>query len=191
MKEKIKTIALIGAFALFLLLAWIKPNPSGEKGMESIKCRERAEQRAISQQEEYRASIESYETQFLRENIEEVETTMQQRYYPTAEEFGLMSRVVMSEAGGESFDCQLAVAETILNRMWAEEFPDTISEVIHQDNQYSTHWNGEPTDSVMEAVHTACEIQNYPGDMYYFRDDYYHKFGSPYIRIDDMYFSRK
>lgn len=108
----------------------------------------------------------------------------------TPTEFDLMARVVMSESGGEDFEVQLAVAETILNRVASDKFPNSISEVIKQDSQYSIKDNGEPTTSVMEAVQTALEEQTYPGDMYFFRENYYHVFSNDYKKLGKLYFSR-
>ena len=117
------------------------------------------------------------------------------RIYITDEEIALMERVVMSEAGGESAECQEAVATVILNR-WQnpENFPDTITEVIMAEGQFSTLDNGEPTVSVRVAVHNAIvyyntAVQELPSQIYYFRAGHYHNFGTPYCTIDHLYFS--
>lgn len=117
------------------------------------------------------------------------------RIYITDEEIALMERCVMSEAGGCSCECQEAVATVILNR-WQnpEKYPDSISEVILQEGQFSTHDNGKPTLSVRLAVHNAIVYYNtalmdLPYQIYYFRQDHYHNFGVPYESIDNLYFS--
>lgn len=110
------------------------------------------------------------------------------------EEIKLMEKVVMAEAGGESYSCQEAVAQVILNRWLCEDdFPDTITEVLQEKGQFC-----EPatysTVSVNIAVHNAIIYYNtfamtYPKTMYYFRADYYHDFGISYVHIDNTYFS--
>lgn len=108
-------------------------------------------------------------------------------------DFELMCRIVMNEAGGESYRCQVAVAETILNRVASGEFPNNISDVIYQPYQYSHHNNGEITDSVREAVWQAMQYRIFDSDMVYFRMDYYHEFGDAedYMCVDNTYFSLK
>ena len=110
------------------------------------------------------------------------------------EEFNAMCQVVMSEAGGESYNTQEAVAQTILNRWLCEDkFPDTIMGVIQDPGAYTT--TKEPhTVSVRLAVRNAIEyyntdFMNFPKSMYYFRDTYYHNFGIPYMQIGNLYLS--
>lgn len=108
----------------------------------------------------------------------------------TLEEFELMCRIVMNESGGEPFQTQVAVAETIVNRVNSDKFPNTVMEVLYQPYQYSHADNGEITDSVREAVTSALEQHIYDTDMMYFREDYYHEFAEDYFYINNMYFSR-
>lgn len=109
-------------------------------------------------------------------------------------EIALMERVVMSEAGSESIECQEAIATTILNRWQSPRFQNSIREVVTAEGQYSMADNGEPTVSVRVAVHNAIIYQNteemcLPANCYYFRAGHYHNFGIPYMSIDHTYFS--
>lgn len=112
----------------------------------------------------------------------------------SAEEIKLMERVVMAEAGGESYSCQEAVAQVILNRWLCEDkFPDTIMEVLQEEGQFCDPATYS-TVSVNVAVHNAIIYYNtfameHPKTMYYFRADCYHDFGIPHIQIDNTYFS--
>lgn len=63
------------------------------------------------------------------------------RYAPiTEEERELIARIVYLEARGEPAEGQQAVAEVILNRVAAEDFPDSVADVIFQENpqQFTT-----------------------------------------------------
>lgn len=117
------------------------------------------------------------------------------RAFITPEEVALLERVVMSEAGNQSVECQEAVATVILNRWQCpDKFGDTISEVVYAPKQFSTANNGEPTVSVQVAVRNAITYYNtytmcIPKQVYYFRSGHYHSFGLPYESIDDLYFS--
>lgn len=172
---------------MMILLAVISSIPVAETQIDMrAQIEEDAERHSLSELNKEPVSREL--VRFENETTEDVKT---QRFYPTLEEFELMARVVMSEAGGEDFECQLAVAQTIINRIESDKFPNSVSEVIYQPNQYSVANNGEPTDSVMEAVQTACEDLYDPADMYYFRDGYYHEFARDYAKYGNMYFSRE
>lgn len=107
------------------------------------------------------------------------------------DDYDNLCRVVMNEAGGESFKCQVAVAETIINRVNSEHFPNTIDMVLNQPYQYSHYENGEVTDSVKEAVQQALEKSTFDNNMVFFREDYFFCFeeAEDYFDVDNMYFS--
>ena len=52
-----------------------------------------------------------------------------------AEESYLLAKLAMAEAEGESTEGKAMVIMVVLNRVWAEGFPDTIEEVILQHNE--------------------------------------------------------
>lgn len=110
------------------------------------------------------------------------------------ENFELICRTVQCEAGNQDIDTQIMAALTILNRIKSDKFPDTVSEVVYQDEQYKvTQWtNFESyywTESVEQAVTYALETNEHPADMFYFRTSRYHNFGQPYIQSGNLYFS--
>ena len=110
----------------------------------------------------------------------------------TPEEYMLLLRVCMSECGGkygEPLDGKIAVVETILNR--CEIYGKSIEEVVYEPYQYSTAYNGEPDETVEQAVDIALRESIYPDDMIYFRTSNYHTFGKPYQKIGNHYFSLK
>ena len=110
----------------------------------------------------------------------------------TQEEYRLLLRVCMSECGGECgepLDGKIAVVETILNR--SEIYGKSIEEVVYEPYQYSTSDNGEPDETVEQAVDIALRENIYPDDMIYFRTGNYHSFGTPYQKIGNHYFSLK
>lgn len=73
--------------------------------------------------------------------VEERPVELESRYAPiTEEERELIARIVYLEARGEPAEGQQAVAEVILNRVAAENFPDSVADVIFQENpqQFTT-----------------------------------------------------
>lgn len=91
----------------------------------------------------------------------EKKTTVENRYPDielTYEEKELLARMVWVEARGESDDGQQAVAEVVLNRLVADNYPDTLKGVIYSDGQFrSTKFldEAEPYQAQYEAVERA------------------------------------
>lgn len=89
----------------------------------------------------------------------------------TAEERELLARVVYAESNTEALEGQIAVAQVVLNRVRSESFPDTVSEVIYQERQFSTApilGRVTPTENNYEAVDLAFELEVVPYDVLYF-----------------------
>ena len=90
----------------------------------------------------------------------------------TQEEIDLIARIVMNEAGYSSIDEKQLVAETILNRVDSDLFPDTVKDVIYQPGQFYTLYVREPDDNCYIAVRNAITYRAFPRDMLYFRNDH-------------------
>ena len=70
-----------------------------------------------------------------------------------------MAVAIYFEARGEPIDGQMLVAETIINRVEDERWPDTVCEVVKQPHQFSFYSDGrsdKPRD--MEAYEVAREV---------------------------------
>lgn len=77
----------------------------------------------------------------------------------TQEEIDLVAKITWLEAGNQSMAGKRAVVEVIFNRVMANSFPNTIYDVIYQNNgtvwQFATAPNVEnskPTDEEYEAI---------------------------------------
>lgn len=80
----------------------------------------------------------------------------------SADESYLLAKIAMAEAEGCSIQTKTLIIMTVLNRVWSNEFPDTIEEVIFQKNQFSPIDNGrwdkvEPNDDCWKAVQMVIE----------------------------------
>lgn len=77
----------------------------------------------------------------------------------TNDELYLLSKLVSSEARGESYEGQVAVAAVVINRVLDDRFPNNIKDVIYQKNAFSVVNNGQiyknPTDSAYKAAREA------------------------------------
>lgn len=76
-----------------------------------------------------------------------------------AKELDLLARLVRAEAGGESYNAQVAVAAVVINRVKSSKFPNTITSVINSNNQFTPVQNGQinkpATDTNKKAVEEA------------------------------------
>lgn len=55
----------------------------------------------------------------------------------------LLARLINGEARGEPYKGQVAVGAVVMNRVKSSDFPDTISGVIYQKNQFSCVTDGQ------------------------------------------------
>lgn len=124
------------------------------------------------------------------ENIYEACAGTQEKELYSQEDIDLMARVVMSEASTQSDDCKQAIASVILNRVRSDKYPNTVSEVVYSQNQFSVANNGQPTEDCYGAVYAAIAYpEGFPSDMYWFRNSFYHSFAYEYCKIGNTYFS--
>ena len=115
---------------------------------------------------------------------EEESSEIEVEYYPeftyskdwSAKESYLLARIAMAEAEGCNTQTKTLIIMCVLNRVWSDEFPDTIEEVIFQENQFSPIDNGrwdrvEPNEDCYEAVKVVMEAKyDYSGGATYFEN---------------------
>lgn len=115
---------------------------------------------------------------------EEESSEVEVDYYPeftyskdwSAKESYLLARIAMAEAEGCNTQTKTLIIMCVLNRVWSDEFPDTIEEVIFQENQLSPIDNGrwdrvEPNEDCYEAVKVVMEAKyDYSGGATYFEN---------------------
>jgi len=80
----------------------------------------------------------------------------------TDQEFELLARVIAAEARGEPYNGQVAVGAVIINRVLSSSFPNTISGVIHQRNQFEpvttgAIWSITPSTVQYQAAREALK----------------------------------
>ena len=60
----------------------------------------------------------------------------------SADDSYILAKIAMAEAEGEDTEGKALVILVVLNRVWDDSFPDTIEEVVMQENQFSPVANG-------------------------------------------------
>lgn len=78
-----------------------------------------------------------------------------------------LATAIFLEARGEPYDGKLAVGQVIVNRTENEKFPDTVCEVVYQEDQFAPTPGVNPLDyvenekdlqSYLDSVHAATEV---------------------------------
>lgn len=75
----------------------------------------------------------------------------------SADDSYILAKIAMAEAEGEDTEGKALVILVVLNRVWDDSFPDTIEEVVMQENQFSPVANGrydrvEPDSDCWDAL---------------------------------------
>jgi N-acetylmuramoyl-L-alanine amidase len=124
-----------------------------------------------------------------------IEEPEEPEYGLTEEEINLIALVTMAEAEGESELGKRLVISTILNRVDSElgYFPDTVTEVIYQRNQFSSMWNGRVDrcyvkEDICDLVKDELTART-NDEVLYFHANKFSNYGTPLLVEGNHYFS--
>lgn len=106
--------------------------------------------------------------------IIEIEKMSDQKMTKEKYEKMIFAQLIQAEAGNQDLIGMCYVADVVLNRVRSDRFPNTITEVIFQENQFSVIKDGSfnkvasnISDNALKAVELECNSQlNY--DILYF-----------------------
>ncbi|MCH4888987.1 copper amine oxidase [Acidaminobacter sp. JC074] len=107
------------------------------------------------------------------------------------EDFYWLAKIVTVESGSQDYEMALAIANTVLNRVKDERFPNTVEEVIFQIDRYvqfppahkSSFKTLEPSDMAIKAASQALEGVNNIGYSLYFNNAPFKSKSEDLIRI--------
>lgn len=127
--------------------------------------------------------------QVVHEQVPQQEQEEEMEMYPkfeyskdwSTDDNYLLARIVMAEAEGCNMHTKTLVAMVVLNRVWSDQFPDTIHDVIFQQcangaYQFSPIGNGrwdrvEPNEDCYEAIEIVKQsVYDYSGGALYFEN---------------------
>lgn len=172
MKKLLFLTILIFGIYLTINNLWAEPSPESERVSPAfyvrIKCG--------AKEHEVELKIETIEKDLSDEELE------------------LLAKCIEAEAGNQDLLGKKFVCDVILNRVDSEIFPNEIEEVIKQPNQFSVISNGSIDKvALSEDTWTAIyeELNNRSNsEILYFQTGGYSKYGEPYKKVGDHYFSR-
>lgn len=140
----------------------------------------------------------TYTVDILNPVVEIPEDYIYERDY-TDEDLYLLSKIVTVESGDYSMEMAMAIANTVLNRVEHENFPDTIEGVVYQANEHvqfppahkASFENLEPKPISIAAAKKALEGVNNIEDSLFFNNRPFVSKSDDLIRvIDGEYFYR-
>jgi len=106
-------------------------------------------------------------------------TTINSEVIVNATDLEVLTAMVYCEAGGESYECQLAVASVIMNRVKSWKFANSIKGVVFQKGQFPPATNGKlekrlksgkVSSSCLQAAQAAMAGQDNTDGCLYFND---------------------
>ena len=181
-KGIINSILIALIFGIFFGFCHIE-SVAGSDDAELFEQTEQVEQK-ITDEEDLKVNLQSYETTPDDIALEE--------YYDSLE---LLALCVEAEAGNQGLVGKKYVVDVILNRVDSPDFPDNITDVIMQQNQFSVVldgriWEVEPTEETFQAVREELENRT-DYQVLFFTSEGFSKYGTDWKKIGDHYFSRK
>jgi N-acetylmuramoyl-L-alanine amidase len=75
----------------------------------------------------------------------------------TEKEVDLLARLIRAEAENQPFNAKVAVGAVVVNRVKSDKFPNTITSVIHEKNQFTPVSNGMINKAATEETLTAAK----------------------------------
>ena len=106
----------------------------------------------------------------------------------------LLAIITMAEAEGECEKGQRLVIDTVLNRVDSKKFPNTITEVIYQRNQFTSTFNGRMDRCyVKKDIYKLVEeeLKNRTNkEVLYFTAGKYGEYGERLFRVGNHYFAK-
>lgn len=138
------------------------------------------------------AIIETKETESIESTTYICEPTEPEWMLPR-EDIELIALVTMAEAEGECEEGKRLVIDTILNRVDSEHWPDTVSEVIWQPDQFTSMWNGRVdrcyvSEDICRLVIEELYLRTNT-DVVFFSAGAYSDYGKPMFQVENHYFS--
>lgn len=84
------------------------------------------------------------------------DTTQGEAVSAGADDLTLLAAIIECEAGGESYECQLAVGAAVINRVKSSSYPNSISGVIYQKGQFGPASSGKLARKLSGRISSSC-----------------------------------
>ena len=106
--------------------------------------------------EEEQAQIAAQKNTSENTSSKKAETTQGEAVSAGADDLTLLAAIIECEAGGESYECQLAVGAAVINRVKSSSYPNSISGVIYQKGQFGPASSGKLARKLSGRISSSC-----------------------------------
>ena len=123
-----------------------------EEEQAQIAAQKEAERKAA----EEKAAAEAAKAAKKNTSLKKAETTQGEAVSAGADDLTLLAAIIECEAGGESYECQLAVGAAVINRVKSSSYPNSISGVIYQKGQFGPASSGKLARKLSGRISSSC-----------------------------------
>lgn len=127
-----------------------------EEEQDQIAAQKEAERKAAEEKAAAEAAKAAKKNTSENTSSKKAETTQGEAVSAGADDLTLLAAIIECEAGGESYECQLAVGAAVINRVKSSSYPNSISGVIYQKGQFGPASSGKLARKLRGRISSSC-----------------------------------
>lgn len=127
-----------------------------EEEQAQIAAQKEAERKAAEEKAAAEAAKAAKKNTSENTSSKKAETTQGEAVSAGADDLTLLAAIIECEAGGESYECQLAVGAAVINRVKSSSYPNSISGVIYQKGQFGPASSGKLARKLRGRISSSC-----------------------------------
>ena len=127
-----------------------------EEEQAQIAAQKEAERKAAEEKAAAEAAKAAQKNTSENTSSKKAETTQGEAVSAGADDLTLLAAIIECEAGGESYECQLAVGAAVINRVKSSSYPNSISGVIYQKGQFGPASSGKLARKLSGRISSSC-----------------------------------
>ena len=127
-----------------------------EEEQAQIAAQKEAERKAAEEKAAAEAAKAAQKNTSENTSSKKAETTQGEAVSAGADDLTLLAAIIECEAGGESYECQLAVGAAVINRVKSSSYPNSISGVIYQKGQFGPASSGKLARKLRGRISSSC-----------------------------------
>ena len=127
-----------------------------EEEQAQIAAQKEAERKAAEEKAAAEAAKAAQKNTSENTSSKKAETTQGEAVSAGADDLTLLAAIIECEAGGESYECQLAVGAAVINRVKSGSYPNSIPGVIYQKGQFGPASSGKLARKLSGSISSSC-----------------------------------
>lgn len=127
-----------------------------EEEQAQIAAQKEAERKVAEEKAAAEAAKAAKKNTSENTSSKKAETTQGEAVSAGADDLTLLAAIIECEAGGESYECQLAVGAAVINRVKSSSYPNSISGVIYQKGQFGPASSGKLARKLSGSISSSC-----------------------------------